>query len=441
MKRAAFCLLLAILALPALANAACPPGYYEYMGYCYPYPPAGGGATPYYRPQYNQQQYQRQYNQPQYTQPQNNQPAYNTPQNNQPAPSGDQQRYHRAYRPRSSGQAESTAPAPAPPPPPHAGTWGSGPPPVTTTAPPPAAPLQPPPVTSMTPPPAPQYAAPAPPAPVGQPAPPPAPVTAAPAPSSRAARGGGQRVRPPAAADGRSGAPIRILDTGYAVLPRSGGEAPGYGLYSYAILPLQSPRSGRFLAEMFRSTPAVEGLQIGRDQLNVLYVPIQSGKLTQFQQHRERQGDNADKLGSDFASTFYDYATARAILAHICGYPPDDMREFCLTDVMSGGPYLFSYARPASSQEQVPPPYLLVDLTGVDPRAYGVLLSAFREQVKRDDMTDKARVGTLKQHVLNVILVASDLIDPMQRAVEDLIKGMVHTAEAHDAPASGSGPR
>ncbi|MGE0257135.1 MAG: hypothetical protein AB7T18_00130 [Alphaproteobacteria bacterium] len=224
------------------------------------------------------------------------------------------------------------------------------------------------------------------------------------------------------------------MDTGYAVLPKIGSEAPGYGLYSYAILPLQSPRSASFLAEVFRSTPGVEGLQIGRDQLNVLYVPIQSGKLSRFQQRREQLGSNADGLGADFAGTFYDYGTARAILAHICGYPPEDIREFCMTDVMSGGPYLFSYARPASSQEQVPPPYLLVDLTGVDPRAYGVLLSAFREQVKRDDMSDKARIGTLQQRVLNVILIASDLIDPMQRAVEDLMKNIVHTAEARDAP-------
>src|SRR4051812_33502993 len=35
---AALCLLLAALVFPALAHAACPPGYYEYMGRCLPYP-------------------------------------------------------------------------------------------------------------------------------------------------------------------------------------------------------------------------------------------------------------------------------------------------------------------------------------------------------------------------------------------------------------------
>ena len=166
----------------------------------------------------------------------------------------------------------------------------------------------------------------------------------------------------------------------------------------------------------------------------MLYVPIQSGKVTQFQQDRVRQQGNADRLGADFAGKFYDYGTARAILAQICGFPPDDMREFCLTDVLSGGPYLFSYAGPASNRVPVPPPYLLVDLSNVDPRAYGELLSAFRAQVKREDMTDKARIATLRLYVLEIILQASNLVGPMRTAVGDLIKEIVHTAEAGEAP-------
>src|SRR4051794_39172580 len=87
--------------------------------------------------------------------------------------------------------------------------------------------------------------APAPPPPIAAPAPPLAPL------------GGGQRARPPAADGGvpvvsAPPRPMRIWDTGYAILPRIGGEASGYGLYSYAILPSPSPWAASFLAEVFR---------------------------------------------------------------------------------------------------------------------------------------------------------------------------------------------
>src|SRR5690349_14781189 len=56
---AALCLLLAALVFPALAHATCPPGYYEYMGRCLPYPSAGGPRFNTYAPNPNAaQEYQ-----------------------------------------------------------------------------------------------------------------------------------------------------------------------------------------------------------------------------------------------------------------------------------------------------------------------------------------------------------------------------------------------
>jgi hypothetical protein len=215
-------------------------------------------------------------------------------------------------------------------------------------------------------------------------------------------------------------------------LPKLGAEAVGYGLYSYAILPSPSPRDAQFLSEVFRSTPAVENTRIEHDRLNLLHLPIKAGLQPQFEQQRQRRDGDWDGLGADYARNFYDHTMARAILAHVCGLPADEVRELCQSDVMSGGPYIFTYSTPASNMTPVPPPYLLVDLSRVHPRAFGEMLSAFREQVKREDITDQARIETLRNDVLQIILRAADWIDPMRGAVRDLINDIIHTAEAHD---------
>jgi hypothetical protein len=198
-------------------------------------------------------------------------------------------------------------------------------------------------------------------------------------------------------------------------------------------LPSRSTRAARFLTEVFQSTQAVEGLKTSREQLNILYVPIQADKVGKFQENRERYGpDHPDTLAADFSRNFYDYAAAHAILAKICGDPPDGMRDFCGTDVMSGGPYLFSYAQPASGQAPLPPPYLLVDLSNVDPRAYAELLSAFRAQVTSKDFADRKQIATLRLYVVQFIMRASSLVVPVGSATADVIKGIVHTADIRE---------
>ena len=99
------------------------------------------------------------------------------------------------------------------------------------------------------------------------------------------------------------------------------------------------------------------------------------------------------------------------------------MRELCAGD-MARGPYIFTYASPASKLEPVPPPFLFVDLSDVDPRAFGEYVSAFRAQVKREDISDGERVNSLRLKILNIVLKASDQVGPVQKA----IAGIVHSA-------------
>jgi hypothetical protein len=111
---------------------------------------------------------------------------------------------------------------------------------------------------------------------------------------------------------------------------------------------------------------------------------------------------------------------ARAILNHLCNPPADTMREFCQGDT-SRGPYIFTYAKPASSLEPVPPPFLFVNLSDVDARAFGEFISAFQAQVKREDIADGARIESLRLKILPIVLKAARLIGPVAKAVADIV--------------------
>ena len=74
-------------------------------------------------------------------------------------------------------------------------------------------------------------------------------------------------------------APREILASVYDYLYRSGIEKPRYGLYSYVLLPNPTPRSERLLAEIFATTSFVDLNQITIANINLMYIPVKSGKV------------------------------------------------------------------------------------------------------------------------------------------------------------------
>jgi hypothetical protein len=133
-----------------------------------------------------------------------------------------------------------------------------------------------------------------------------------------------------------------------------------------------------------------------------------------------RDAAESAELGREFSSALYDYRMARTILNHICNPPASAVRKLCQGD-MSRGPYLFTYAKPASVLVPIPPPFLFVDLSDVNPRAFGEFIAAFRAQVKREDISDGARVNTFRLTLLNIVLGAKDLVSPVRKSIADIV--------------------
>ena len=213
----------------------------------------------------------------------------------------------------------------------------------------------------------------------------------------------------------------RILETGYSHLAELGKEADGYGLYSYAILPSDSNRAARFLGEVFREIPSIGNTSAQPAQANIFYIPLRKDKEADFMAMLQRPGRDAVRLGAEYTKSFYDYRMARALLNHVCNPPDPSVLDLCNGD-LSRGPYIFTYASPASKIEPVPPPFLFVDLSDVHERAFGELLAAFQAQVKREDITDQAKIHTMRLNILQVALTAADWVSPVQKAVADIVR-------------------
>jgi hypothetical protein len=206
----------------------------------------------------------------------------------------------------------------------------------------------------------------------------------------------------------------RILDTGYGHLVEAGKEMDGYGLYSYAILPAHSKRAELFLSELFREVQSINKLQANRRQLNLLYIPLRKDKEADLA--KLTASGETGKIQADYANSYYDYGMARSLLYHICNTPDDQVRDLC-SGGLSRGPYIFTYAAPASTIEPVPPPFLFVDLSDMDDRGFAELLDAFRAQVLREDISDRVRIDTLRLKVLEYLLRGVVAIGPIEKTI------------------------
>lgn len=228
--------------------------------------------------------------------------------------------------------------------------------------------------------------------------------------------------------------PVRILETGFRWLEYIGGERYGYGLYSYAIIVSTDNRSTIFMSELLRSIPPIEETGARRSQTNIFYIPIKkessSPRDLRYRLSFEHTHESLVTISQDFMRNSYDYKMARTMLTRLCDPSADAIKSMCDGD-LSRGPFIFTYGGPASKFSPVPAPFLLLDLSDVHERAFPEFVAAFKAQVKREDIADRAKIDTLRLKLLNIVLTGADWVAPVQKSLAEI----VHTAtEAAEKP-------
>jgi hypothetical protein len=85
------------------------------------------------------------------------------------------------------------------------------------------------------------------------------------------------------------------------------------------------------------------------------------------------------------------------------------------------GPYLFTYRQPASAVADFVPPFLFVDLSSVDPAAFGEYYAAYKAQVQSKDPTGNSEINSLRLKILNIVLTGRGLVIPIDTAVAEIL--------------------
>ena len=98
----------------------------------------------------------------------------------------------------------------------------------------------------------------------------------------------------------------------------------------------------------------------------------------------------------------------------------DSMVKFCRSE-FGRGPFLFTYARPASVLDRIPPPLLFVDLSEVGEEAFLEYIAAYKTQVKSDDINDGSKIDTMRLKILRLLVAGKGLLVPIEKAIAYVI--------------------
>jgi hypothetical protein len=196
---------------------------------------------------------------------------------------------------------------------------------------------------------------------------------------------------------------LQIVDTGYDYLYSLNSERTGFGLYTYALLaPGNTDRIYAFISAITNYSSRTSAFGDDISKINVIYIPtVKESDATEFENK-------------------YNFELARRIILSICRISSTEIMRVCKGS-LSEGPYLFTYASPIGKAEQFIPPVLFVDLSNVHPQAFATLVNAYKQQVKRDDIADAAKLGSLSINILNITLTAKDWMTPIEHAVGDIV--------------------
>lgn len=206
--------------------------------------------------------------------------------------------------------------------------------------------------------------------------------------------------------------PKIIFDTVYAYLAAIGGETSGYGLYSYVLFAGNDTRSKAFLKELFRASTTARDAKIAKLNLNVVYLP------TNKKWNSAIDANNPEP--ATFLASAYNFPLAKLVLAQFCTDPPSEIRAMCSSD-LSKGPYVFTYTKPVTNLSNIPPPFLVLDLSGIDEDAFAEFVAAYKQQVKRENYSDREALDTFRLTLIKIAVPASKIADKSIKKAADIV--------------------
>jgi hypothetical protein len=241
--------------------------------------------------------------------------------------------------------------------------------------------------------------------------------------SGRVRSGSGGHVGPAAAPSPGDASAPNVLDTAYAPLFEPGKETPGYGLYSYLIMTANDARATAMLTAILQETHTPDAARLEwpkHEQLNLLLVPMQQASRNLCNAVTAGSLQGCGEGGLAEAVKAYDYDRAQTFLYRMCPTKSSALPRLCSQGAHIG-PYLFTYRRPASAMPEFEPPFLLVDLSHVDPAAFAEYFAAYKAQVQTDPTRDDG-VNSLRLKVLNLVMAGVGLLIPVKTAVADMLQ-------------------
>jgi hypothetical protein len=196
---------------------------------------------------------------------------------------------------------------------------------------------------------------------------------------------------------------LSIVDTGYDYLYSMNSERNGFGLYTYALLAPGNPdRTYTFISAITNFTSSTSAFGDDVSKVNAIYIPTVK---------------QSDASGSEDK---YSFELSRRIILSICRISSAEIIRICKGS-LSEGPYLFTYASPIGKTKQLIPPILFLDLSKVHQQAFATFLDVYKQQIKRNDITDGEKLNSLAIRILSLTLTAKDWMSPIEHAVADIV--------------------
>jgi hypothetical protein len=165
----------------------------------------------------------------------------------------------------------------------------------------------------------------------------------------------------------------RVLASVYDYLYEPGSERPYYGLYSYVLFPIYSPRAERFLEELFKTTGYAMESIISAENLNVMYLPVRTEMIRNF----SRAGKLFIVYDSPSGPSVYDDRAPpplSPVKFAVQFYNSLWPKGFSLRFVLSQPQWFVTFAQPIF---HVDPMYLPMGIQQADFRRYHRLISSW----------------------------------------------------------------